>query len=733
MISVTLILTLPLVLAMDTPTITLKADDTAITQSCRIEIPPGTTIVDANRNGVIHIKASDIVVEFTGGELRGAGREVRGDEYEGFGVRIEGRKNVTIRGAKLRGFRSGIYATKADGLTLENCDVSDIRRHYLKSTPIAEDGADWLWPHKNDDNEWLSNYGAAIYIEDSDKCTVRRCRVRQSQNGLCLDRVNESRIYDNDCSFLSGWGLAMWRSSRNIVTRNAFDFCVRGYSHGVYNRGQDSAGILFFEQNCNNVIAENSATHGGDGFFGFAGLEALGDNPPPSPDFSYKRKGCNDNVLYANDFSYAPAHGIEMTFSFGNQFVANRLVGNAICGIWGGYCQDTLIAANDMQNNGEMGYGLERGGVNIDSGRNNRIIQNNFRENRCGVHFWDNRASDFSKKVWGKANEPMSVDNLIAGNTFSRDELAMHFRGPCETTVGRNAFNDVKKEMDSSAEAVVKRTDDDGGAIAVKPEILGESRPIGARKALAGRHNIIMTEWGPWDHESPLVRVVEQRGEQHTYEVHKLPAEPMAKVDGPGVSGQWDGAVKDGGGRFVVSASSPGVHPYRLTVSGGGFVKELTGTLLAVKWDVTFFAWDREKSDPRKDVAAWRALADGPAAVKASADQLVFKFGGGGPSNLNLGEDLKKAGFKGDLFGLIARTKLPLTKGTWQITTTSDDGIRVMVDGQPVIDNFTWHVPTRDTGKFELDADKTVEIVLEYFEIDGHATLEFEIAPANGK
>jgi len=40
------------------------------------------------------------------------------------------------------------------------------------------------------------------------------------------------------------------------------------------------------------------------------------------------------NLLVGNDFSYAPAHGIEMTFSFGNVFYHNRLVENAICGIW---------------------------------------------------------------------------------------------------------------------------------------------------------------------------------------------------------------------------------------------------------------------------------------------------------------------------------------------------------------------------------------------------------------
>jgi hypothetical protein len=35
------------------------------------------------------------------------------------------------------GFKGGIYASKADGLTLEDCDVSDNFAQHLKSTPAA--------------------------------------------------------------------------------------------------------------------------------------------------------------------------------------------------------------------------------------------------------------------------------------------------------------------------------------------------------------------------------------------------------------------------------------------------------------------------------------------------------------------------------------------------------------------------------------------------------------------
>jgi len=296
------------------PTVRVTSDNFRIAQSCMVVIPSNAIIEDADGNGVIQIVASDIVVEFAeGSQLRGSPRDVPPDEYEGYGIRIDGQSNVTIRGARISGFWGGIWATKADDLALDAVDASDNRRARLKSKPAAEDSGDWLFPHDNDQNQWLQNYGSAIYVEDSNRITVHDCKVRHGQNALCLDRVNDSKAYDNDFSFNSGWGIAMWRSSRNTISRNACDFCVRGYSHGVYNRGQDSAGILMFEQNCDNIIAENSATHGGDGFFGFAGKEALGETGEHPADW-YKRRGNNGNLLIANDFSYAHAHGIELTF-----------------------------------------------------------------------------------------------------------------------------------------------------------------------------------------------------------------------------------------------------------------------------------------------------------------------------------------------------------------------------------------------------------------------------------
>ena len=305
-----------------------------ITQSCRVVIPPGRIIPDTRGQGVLIVGAPGIEIEFgSGSELRGSPADAPPDSYRGYAIRLNGQAGVTIRGARLSGFWGGLWATKADGLVLEELDASDNRRARLKSTPAAEDSDDWLYPHHNDQHEWLTNYGAALYVEQSTGVTVRDSRVWHGQNALCLDRVTASKIYDNDFSFNSGWGIALWRCERNVISRNALDFCVRGYSHGVHNRGQDAAGVLAFEQNNENVFAENSATHGGDGFFGFAGREAIGESGGHPPAW-YRRRGNSDNLLVGNDFSYAAAHGIENTFSFGNRYLNNRIVGNAICGVW---------------------------------------------------------------------------------------------------------------------------------------------------------------------------------------------------------------------------------------------------------------------------------------------------------------------------------------------------------------------------------------------------------------
>jgi parallel beta-helix repeat protein len=718
-------LTAPLLvalLAVSAADVVVSRDNVEIKESCTVRIA-ADWIADSDENGAIQITGDGITVDFKGQTLNGAAPKQSPDQYRGYGIRVTG-KNVTIRGAKVAGFKGGIYASDADGLTIEDCDVSGNFQQHLRSTPKAEDGADWLWPHKNDENEWLKNYGAGIYVEKSDGVTIRRNRARHGQNGLCLDEVNDSKVYDNDFSFLSGWGIAMWRCNRNVISRNAVDFCVRGYSHGVYNRGQDSAGFLVFEQNNDNVFAENSATHGGDSFFGFAGREALGEQGSHEPDW-YKRRGNNNNLLINNDLSYAPAHGIEMTFSFGNKFIGNRLVGNAICGVWGGYSQDTLIAGNTFENNGEMGYGLERGGVNIEHGRNNRVIHNKFRGNKCGVHFWWDPEGDFLKKPWGKANGSDSTENVIAANVFDGDAWVFHFRGKSDVTIGPNTITNVGREIEADKDSKVVRKSDLTPEPFETPEyrVYGETRPVGARKHLRGRDKMIITEWGPYDWQGPYLQRVADEEQAHVYRL--LGDEPLKSAS---VTGDVTVTVKkdDPQPHVRVTPKTPGtVAPYELSVQTGGESLTRSGVLLSAEWDIKVFAY---KSDPRKALPSWHKEAAEHVAFKSS--RLDLRYGGGGPSEIKgIDKAVVEAKLPRDYFGTMASTTLTIPAGKWRVRTTSDDGVRVWVDGMVEINNWTWHGPAVDESEFTMDEARTVEIRVEHFELDGYAILSLELLP----
>ena len=706
---------LAMVLAASIPSVqadelVLDRDNIEITADAVVK--PGTfRVVDADGNGVVHITGNDITVDFQGAELIGAGDDLSPDKYTGQGIVITG-QGITLKNARVRGFKIGIWARNAPNLRIEDVDVSGNFRQRLRSTASQEDLRDWLSPHRNDNHEWLDKYGAGLCIERSDSVVVQRVRAREGQNGIVLDRVNDSRICDNDCSFLSGWGLALWRCSRNLISRNAFDFCVRGYSHGVYNRGQDSAGILMFEQNNENVIVENSATHCGDGLFGFGGTESLAGTG---------RTGNNRNLIMGNDFSYAAAHGIEMTFSFENRIIDNVLIGNAICGIWGGYSQDTVIAGNRIEANGEAGYGSERGGVNIEHGCGNRVTHNTFRDNRCGVFLWSDEDTHLMKEPWVQANHRGSTDNVITENTFEGDGVGVELRDTTNTLVIGNVMSEVRREIkaDSGSEPITS-----GEAPRKEPPptypACGERSPVGARQDLAGRNSIVITEWGPY--EFAKTAIVPNRAVGGDKTVFQLLA-PSGRFAVASVTGNVQVSPMEGDlpAVLTVESSQDGVESFRVDITANGEDLQATGSLFRADWQVRFFAWN-PTNDPRTNHSEWDGLLRGPAMKEMAAPSIDFDWGLAAPA----------WGLPADQFGTLATTSVDLPAGEWIIRTVSDDGIRVWVDDQLVIDEWSWHPPKEDTATVKLSAGKH-NIRLEHFEINGYAALQFRLEPAPQK
>jgi uncharacterized protein YraI len=77
-----------------------------------------------------------------------------------------------------------------------------------------------------------------------------------------------------------------------------------------------------------------------------------------------------------------------------------------------------------------------------------------------------------------------------------------------------------------------------------------------------------------------------------------------------------------------------------------------------------------------------------------------------------------------DRFSARWTTTVELEEGLYRFTTISDDGVRVWVGGEQIIDNWTVHAEQVDAATVSLPAG-VYEIVIEYFENTGIATMIF--------
>ena len=90
-----------------------------------------------------------------------------------------------------------------------------------------------------------------------------------------------------------------------------------------------------------------------------------------------------------------------------------------------------------------------------------------------------------------------------------------------------------------------------------------------------------------------------------------------------------------------------------------------------------------------------------------------YNWGTGGPGN----------GIPSNYFSVRWTGRLTFAAGSWKFTTVSDDGVRLWVDNALLIDRWTNHPPTTDTGTQTLTAGEH-EVKVEYYERDGGAVIQ---------
>ncbi|MRT94526.1 LamG-like jellyroll fold domain-containing protein [Ancylomarina sp. 16SWW S1-10-2] len=103
---------------------------------------------------------------------------------------------------------------------------------------------------------------------------------------------------------------------------------------------------------------------------------------------------------------------------------------------------------------------------------------------------------------------------------------------------------------------------------------------------------------------------------------------------------------------------------------------------------------------------------------------LNYSWSSGAPESSLVGTDYFSVRFKGTVQADKA--------GTYTFYTTSDDGVRLWVNGDEIINNWTDHASTVNTGTITLSAGQTIPIVLEYYEKGGQAVIKLEWKDPDG-
>src|ERR1700694_4650738 len=470
-----------------------------ITQSARIT--PRVyrlTAPESADSAVVTVRGDDITLEFAGSTMEGIPPDSNPDLASGVAVRVDGGRNVRILNARIRGYKFGILARNTKNLSLIDNDLSYNWKPRLYSVVEHESLVDWLSFHHNEKDEWL-RYGAGVYLSEVEAGEIGGNTVTQGMNGLMLVRTNGLRIWNNNFSFNSGVGIGLYRSSGNSMLHNQVDYDVRGYSERFYRRGQDAADLLMYEQSNKNVVAFNSMTHGGDGVFLWAGQSTMDTG----------EGGANDNLFYMNDFSFAPANGIEATFSR-NVFIRNYVEGSEY-GIWGGYSFGSRIVGNRFLDN--------RTGIAIEHGQNNVIVANIFVDDSTAIRVW---GDSIVPSAWGypRHRDTRSTNYQIDGNMFGRARVGVRASNTSALRGINSRFMDVDSVTVLRDSSGYSFTDNTTAFAAPWPRRLlrpplelvdsvlplpGGFMPSRADTSLAGRPRsaIVVDEWGPYDYRSP--------------------------------------------------------------------------------------------------------------------------------------------------------------------------------------------------------------------------------------
>ncbi len=349
---------------------------------------------DPGEDGFLRIVEDGVELVAAGVRLDGMG------SYSGYGVVIDSRENVLLRGIELTGYHYGVKITGSSDIT-----VRQVRSH----------------GNKKETEGWLlitepTQHGGGILLLESDGCLIEDNPDLTDQNvGVELQNSHHNTVRNNVANHCTAWGIRLYASDHNTIENNEAHHCIRG-------GGNDAAGMLLVQGSDRNIIEGNDLRWGGDGFF-------IGnEHGEPS----------NHNLIVGNDGSFSPHNAFEATFSDSNVFEDN-IANDSHYGFWLGYSFNNIVRGNEIRNNRADGIAIDRGFFNT-------IEENTFSGNVNNIHLWQG-----SPPVPGYGDHE-SHHYTLRENVFESGDYGITAANTDSVTIERNVIEGVDIALNFSGD-----------------------------------------------------------------------------------------------------------------------------------------------------------------------------------------------------------------------------------------------------------------------------------------
>ena len=272
------------------------------------------------------------------------------------------------------------------------------------------------------------------------------------------------------------------------------------------------------------------------------------------------------------------------------------------------------------------------------------------------------------------------------------------------------------------------------------PEISQPKDPFKGNGYLAGRKNILITEWGPYNFQSPII-----------WNTNPTDTSGVMTFDLKGPKGKWviknfKGVKNISGikGKFPASISAERIASDRTDISieleyKGSAITTLSGLSIAagksykfffkkffqpMNWQVLWFSLDTTFHNPIKTGQLFSPNVRMAPVKSEKTNKLEYTWWGG----------LKTSGDQYKQFITVADATAFIQKGTYELSLTWDDAVRLYVDGKLIINEWNpskYKFDESPNRKIILDLGGTHQFRVEHVELGGFATLNLKLKQLN--